>query len=178
MGKKCDLCSHMVETNWVRSHYFKTKLRVHGRLSHDTSPPNQIRWFIYILEDIPCMRTYVGSTSDPQKRWRNHKSDCNKKEPSTSSGLSKHFTQYGGCPNDLGRGKETLNFTLVDYIDVKPEDLIRVGHIKGPQCTCSECSRLKDTEDKWILKMGTFYGEGLNTRDQIQAKARCTWSNK
>ena len=134
-----------------------------------------IRWFVYILEDIPCMRTYVGSTSDPQKRWRNHKSTCNKKEPSTSSGLSKHFTQHGGCPNDLGRGKETLRFTLVDYIDVNQEDLIRVGHVKGPQCTCSECNRLKDKEDKVILKMGTFYGRGLNTRYQIQSKTRCTW---
>ena len=175
MGKKCDLCSHMVETSWVRSHHFNTKLRVHGHLSHDTAPPNVIRWFVYILEDIPCMRTYVGSTSDPQKRWRNHKSTCNKKEPSTSSGLSKHFTQHGGCPNDLGRGKETLRFTLVDFIDVKPEVLLSVGHVKGPQCTCSECNRLKDKEDKVILKMGTFYGRGLNTRDQIQSKTRCTW---
>ena len=137
-----------------------------------------LRWFVYTVDDIPCEKTYVGSTTDPPSRWRNHKSTCNKKEPSTSSGLSKHFTQYGGCPNDLGREKETLNFTLVDYIDVEPENLTRVGHVKGAQCTCSECNRLKDKEDKWILKMGTFYGEGLNSRDQIQSKTRCMWSTK
>ena len=85
---------------------------------------------------------------------------------------------FGGCPNYLGREKETLNFSLVDYIDVKPEDLTRVGHVKGQQCICIECNRLNDKEDKWILKMGNFYGEGMNSRDQIQAKTQCTWSIK
>ena len=82
-----------------------------------------------------------------------------------------------GCPNDTGKQKETLNFTLIDYIDVSPEYLVKIGHVKGPQCRCMECNRLKDVEDSWILKMGTFYGDGaLNSRDEVQAKRRCNWS--
>ena len=76
----------------------------------------------------------------------------------------------GGCPNDAGREKETLQYTLIDFIDVSPEDLVRAGHLKGPQCRCRECARLKDLEDKWILRLGTFYGDGLNSRDEVQSK--------
>ena len=38
--------------------------------------------------------------------------------------------------------------------------------------------KLKNVEDNWILKMGTFYGTwGLNDRDEIQSKTRFTWMN-
>ena len=116
----------------------------------------------------------MGSTSNPTARCRNHKSNCNN-GPCSSSGLSKHFTFNEGCPNDLGRGKETVNFTLVDYIDVSPEDLAKAGHVGGAKCRCKECDRLKDIEDKFILRMGTFYGKGMNTRDQVQSKTRYNW---
>ena len=157
-GKRCDLCKHMVETSYVKSKYFNTKIRIHGHLAHDIIPLNMHRWFIYSITDEKCGRTYIGSTTDPLKRWRNHKSSCNN-GPCTSSGLSKHFTFNGGCPNDPGREKETLVFTLVDYMDVSPEALVRAGHEGGAKCRCSECNRLKDLEDKFILKMGTFYGD-------------------
>ena len=162
----------MVETDHVSSTYFNTKLRIHGHLSHDSGPPNMHRWFVYLLEDTPCRKSIVGSTTKPTSRFSNHKSSCNN-GPSHSTGLAKHFTLNGGCPNDTGRQKDTLNFTLVDHMDVSQEDLEKAGHVKGPKCRCIECGKLKDLEDKWILKMGTFYGEGaLNSRDEIQSKTR------
>ena len=82
----------------------------------------------------------------------------------------------GGCPNNTGWEKNTLSYTILDFIDVSEEDLQKVGHVKGPKCRCSECGRLKDLEDRWILKLGTFYGEGaLNSRDEIQSKTRYNW---
>ena len=39
-------------------------------------------------------------------------------------------------------------------MDVSQEDLEKAGHVKGPKCRCIECGKLKDLEDKWILKMG------------------------
>ena len=157
----------MVETNFVESDYFNQKFRIHGHLAHDYSLENLHRWFIYLIEDIPCKKSIVGSTTQPTKRWSNHKSSCNN-GPSNSTGLSKHFTMKEGCPNDTGREKNTLRYTLIDHIDVSDETLQEVGHVKGPKCRCSECGRLKDLEDRWILKLGTFYGEGaLNTRDEI-----------
>ena len=136
----------MVETSYVQSNYFNTKIRIHGHLAHDIAPPNMYRWFVYCINDLPCGMTYVGSTSNPTARWRNHKSNCNN-GPCSSSGLSKHFTFNERCPNDLEREKETLNFTLVDYIDVSPEDLMKAGHVGGAKCRCKECDRLKDIED-------------------------------
>ena len=88
--------------------------------------------------------------------------------------MAEHFTE-GGCPNDPGRGKENLRMTLVDHMDVSKDELVEAGHVKGPKCRCTQCMRLKDIEDRWILKMGTFYGEGLNKRDEILKKTRCNW---
>ena len=48
-------------------------------------------------------------------------------------------------------------------MDVSKEELREAGHVKGPKCRCDQCGKLKEIEDKWILKMGTFFGEeGLN----------------
>ena len=77
-----------------------------------------------------------------------------------------------GCPYDPGREKETLNFTLVDHMDTSEEILSAVGHTKGAYCSCSECRKLKILEDKFILKIGSLYSQGLNTRDEIQRKTR------
>ena len=165
----------MVETNFVTSAFYNQKLRIHGHLAHDISEANMLRRFVYLIEDLPCKKAIVGSTTKPTSRWSSHKTSCNN-GPSKSTGLSKHFTLKGGCPNDKSRQKETLKFTLIDFIDVSPQRLIEVNHEKGPKCRCEECSRLKDLEDKWILKMGTFYGDGgLNSRDEVQSKTRFNW---
>ena len=82
-----------------------------------------------------------------------------------------------GCPNDTGKEKETLNFTLIDYLDTTEEKLQRANHIPGPKCRCNECEKLKTLEDRWILRIGSFYGSsGLNNRDEIKRKTRCQWT--
>ena len=145
----------MVEKQFVRSEHFTTKNRIHGHLAHDISPENKQRWFVYLLEDIPCGKQIVGSTTNPQKRWRQHKSTCNN-GPSANTGISKHFTMHGSCPNNLSREKETLSYTLIDHIDVTKEDLVKAGHVPGPKYRYQECSRLKDLKDQWIVRMGTL----------------------
>ena len=43
--------------------------------------------------------------------------------------------------------------------------LIDAGHRKG-NCKCSECEKLRTLEKKWILRLGTFYGEsGFNDKN-------------
>ena len=42
------------------------------------------------IEDMPCHKRIVGSTTNPTNRWSTHKSSCNS-EKSNSTGLSKHF---------------------------------------------------------------------------------------
>ena len=171
-GGKCDLCLHMVEKDHVESHHFGNSSKIHGHLAHDKFPIGMLRWFIYSIEDVPCQLKIVGSTTNPTSRWRNYKSNCNS-ENSNSSDLSKHFK--AGCPNDTGREKTTLEFTLLNFYDTTQEKLALANHEPGPKCRCSECDKLKSLEDYWILKLGTFYDKGLNTRDEVKSKSRCNW---
>ena len=83
-----------------------------------------------------------------------------------------------GCPHDTGKQKQTLSLTLIDHYDTTKTKLLRANHIKGPQCQCNECDNLKSLEDKWIMKLGSFYGKsGLNSRDEVKKKTRGQWSN-
>ena len=111
-GKKCDICSHIREIIFIFSHFYQQNFRIYGHLAHDQSSDNTKRWLVYAIEDQPCKKTIIESTSNPTQHWRNHKSSCNKR-PSLSTGLAKHFTPNGWCPNDTGRDKMTLNFTLL-----------------------------------------------------------------
>ena len=71
--------------------------------------------------------------------------------------------------------KQNLEF-MVTYYDTTEETLVAAGHVPGPKCRCIECNHLKNLEDRWILKMGTFYGDsGLNTRDEMKNKTRGHW---
>ena len=148
----------MKEKELINSFYYITKFKIHGNLKHDYSPEGKIRWYIYCIEDMPCRKQIVGSTQDPTKRWRNYKSTCNS-ESSNSTGLASHFMD--GCPFDTGKEKSTLDITLIDYYDTTQENLQKAKHMQGPYCQCKECSNLKHLEDRWILKMGTFYGAKL-----------------
>ena len=130
-GGKCDVCDHMVEKTVIESHFFSNKLKIHGRLSHDFQQVGDgIRWFVYMVEDLPCNKQYVGSTQHPPSRWSAHKHSANfpegkdplnKKTPST--GVGKHFQK--GCPYDAGQTKHTLSFTLLDYYDTCQDTLSR-----------------------------------------------------
>ena len=172
-GGRCETCRHMKETETVESFHFGTKIKIRGHLRHDFSPPGKIRWYIYQIVDEPCHLIYTGSTQLPTKRFLSHKSCCNS-ESSQSTGLSKHFVN-GGCPNDRGREKDTLTFTLVDHLDTSEEELQLAEHVRGPSCRCNICAKLKSLEDKFILQSGSFYNHGLNTRDELKNRARCQW---
>ena len=50
---------------------------------------------------------------------------------------------------------------------------LQAEHQPGPQCKCGECMKLLRTENKWILRLGTFHGQsGLNTRDEVKSAVR------
>ena len=124
---------------------------------------NKYKWFVYCCEDMACDLVYIGSTTDVCKRWASTKKACIDGN-SSNTGLYKHF--MNGCPGDSGDGKlQHLRWTLIDFMETSQEKLTTAGHVGGPKCRCSECQRLKSIEDKWICRMGSFYGSGLNTRD-------------
>ena len=170
--KKCDVCSYMVETSFVTSYYFGRKFAIHGRNIHlPASQRNKMRWFVYLVHDIHCQLLYVGSTMDPCSRWSSTKTSClGRKRDNT--GLYKHF--MNGCPEHITSGNvKHLVYTLLDHIDTSEEQLDKAGHTGGVGCRCQECQRLKDQEDKWICRLGTFHPpHGLNTRDEIKTRSR------
>ena len=143
-------------------------------MAHDKAPIGKVRWFIYSICDLPCNKIIVGSTQDPKLRWANYKSTCNLKK-SNATGLCKHFKD--GCPNDTGVDKSTLDFTLINFFDTTREQLIKEKHVSGAKCKCSECEKLKELENSWILKVGSFYGSsGLSSRNEIKRKTRSKWN--
>ena len=147
-------------------------------MAHDVIPDGKVSWFIYAIQDLPCKKLIVGSTQHPVKRWSCHKSTCNQSSTSSSTGLAKHFTQGSGCPSDSGRQKDTLNFILVDHYNTTQEKLEAAKHEKGTKCRCQECGKLKELEDKIILKHGSFYGDyGLNSWDEIILKTQGNWKS-
>ena len=86
------------------------------------------------------------------------------------TGLYEHFRD--GCPHDDGREKMNIRISLVDFIDTSIEKLNRANHKKG-NCKCSECDRLRRADNKWIKRLGTFYGDsGLNGRNIINSGVR------
>ena len=116
-----------------------------------------------------------GRTTDVCSRWAATKSACNKRN-SNSTAVYKHFQER--CPSDAGPIKDNIRITLLDYLDTTEEMLGQAGHVAGPQCRCSQCAKLKRTEDKWIMRMGTFYGDsGLNSRDEIVTNVRVNYKS-
>ena len=165
-GGSCDLCLHMKETNFVTSFHFGTKHGIWKHLAHDKVPNDVVRYWIYSIDE-PCPKRYVGYTTNLKARFARfstHKSTCNSKNSNTS-GLATHFKE--GCPNDDGdRKKLILNFTILDFYDSTSRKQQLAGH-KTQYCKCSECSRAKRLEDRWIFRLGTMFGDtGLNCKDE------------
>ena len=164
----------MLERDHVYSEFRRRNFAIHGRNVHlKASEKNPLTWFIYLLECVPCHAQYCGSTCNVPARFSNHKS-CAHRKNSPSTGMAKHF--YNGCPNDNNDPQmRQLRMTLIDHMVTSHVKLQSVGHEPGPQCRCSECGKLKEIEDKWIMRMGTYEGKGLNDRDEIRSKCRGMW---
>ena len=174
--QRCDVCSYMIETSYVTSHHFERRFAIHRRNIHlPASQKNKMTWFVYLVEDTACQLQYVGSTTDVCHRWSSTKTACLGRKL-TNTGLYKHF--HEGCPAHLNSGDvRHLVWTLVDSIDTTEDLLKEAGHIGGVACRCGECQRLKDQEDKWICRLGTFHPpHGLNTRDEIKTRSRVNFS--
>ena len=164
----------MVETKSVMSKHFKVKHSISGHNVHlaATQEP-KLRWFIYLEEDTLYHLQYVRSTSSMTHRWANTKKMCNDKS-SRGTGLEEHFKL--GCSNNTGVKKSHINISLLEHMDVSHEDLVKADHRNSPGCQCDQCKKLKEKEDKWICRMGTLHKpHGLNSRDEIKSKSRCTY---
>ena len=170
--RKCDVCSYMMETSFVTSYYFNRRFAIHGRNIHlPAGQKKKLKWFVYLVHDTKCQLLYVGSTTDVCNRWSTTKSACLGRNKS-NTGLYKHFME--GCPEHIDKGNvKHLTWTIIDFIETSDEKLEDAGHVGGVGCRCNECQRLKDQEDKWICRLGTFHPpNGLNSRDEIKARSR------
>ena len=116
---------------------------------------------------------YVGSTDSMTHRWAYTKSKVNAiaagNNVKPGIGLEKHMktcTQYS----------EPCGVTLLEQYNTTIELLQASSHQEGPGCRCSECNRLKQKEDKWISRMGSYHGKyGLNDMDEISRNTRVNY---
>ena len=69
--------------------------------------------------------------------------------------------------------KMNLSVTLLQSVDVEQEEVQAAGQ-GGVGCECQLCGKLKNFEDDWIMRLGTFfyYPGGFNKRDKIKRKVR------
>ena len=153
----------MVETSSIYSSYFKKRFAIHGHNVHlPASQRNKIKWFVYSVE---YKLIYVGGTTNICRRWANTKKACLDCD-SVNTGLYKHFKN--GCPGGNEGGElEQLRWTIIDFMETTNEKLTVAGHQAGPKYRCSECQKLNTIEEKWICRLGSFYGEnGLKSNQE------------
>ena len=175
---KCDFCKRMVERSEVTSTHFGVKHSIAGNNVHlPATQKEKFLWFIYLLECIhPEGRfQYVGSAISITHRWANTKSKINSLALNPSlqagSGIEKHFKE--GCSQHQGPALESVRVTLLETFETSKEKTKASNHKAGEGCRCTECERLKELEDKWICRLGTFHGQfGLNERDEMKRKTR------
>ena len=168
----------MFETRTVLSSHFGVRHGVAGCNIH--LPPTQKqknKWFVYLEECIhpEGIYQYIGSTDSMTHRWANTKSKiislAGNPALKASTGLENHYKS--GCSQFSGSDLSQIRVTLLEHMNVKEEDLQAASHLAGPGCRCNQCQKLKDIEDKWICRMGTFHGVyGLNERDEVRRRAR------
>ena len=137
----------------------------------------KLKWFIYLEECTHPEGTfqYVGSTDSMTHRWANSKSKiislANGSTTKPGTGLENHFKE--GCSQYKGADLSAVRITLLENMIVSEEELRASIHQAGPGCRCNLCEKLKNMEDKWICRLGTFHGTfGLNERDEARRRAR------
>ena len=177
---KCDVCKHMEEKRNVLSSHFNIPHSIAGHNTHlpATQKP-KLKWFIYLEECIhpEGIYQYVGSTDSMTHRWANTKSKINAitagKDVKPGTGLTKHVKK--GC-SVFTQGMNNVRITLLEHFTTSTESLEQSSHQEGPGCRCCECNKLKDLEDKWISRLGTYHGQfSLNDRDEITRKTRVNY---
>ena len=90
------------------------------------------------------------------------------------TGLKTHLKN--GCSQYSEPELNHVRISLLEHYNTTEEKLAASGHKAGPGCRCTECERLKNKEDKWITRMGSYHSPlGLNERDEIVKKARTTY---
>ena len=114
-----------------------------------------------------------GSTNLMTHRWANMKKKWNDKN-SSGTGLEVHFK--AGCPSGSCVQKSNIKITLLEHMAITHKELKEHKHRESPGCRCNLCGKLKQLEDTWICCVGTMHKpHGLNTRDEIISKSRCTF---
>jgi hypothetical protein len=107
----------------------------------------------------PCGHSvdYVGSADTMKRRWSKHMSDI-RFGHWDACGLTDHFRRHH--QGDLEAALSNLQVTILD-------------HLKGPY---SE-DRLRELEQGWMYKLGTYHRTGCNTRQELVSSSRRTWGN-
>ena len=139
-----------METNQFTSYHTEQIFNIKYNLSCD-SP-----WVIYLINDLKCKRSSVGSTENICKdRWSKHKSHIRREEETCE--LAKHF-KYDRINHNFSRTStlDQYDKTLMEHLQI-----IIIDQVKN-----ANTEKLKEREAFWQNQLGTYtdFG-GLNKRD-------------
>ena len=148
----CKFCKlYLVESKQFTSYHTEQTFNTKYDLSCDS------KWVIYLINDLICKRSYVGSSETKCKdRWANHKSHIRREVESCE--LTKHFNN--GRKNHAFSRTATLS--QYDKTLTNQFEIIIIDQLSENANT----EKLKDREAFWQSQLKTYieYG-GLNKRD-------------
>ena len=149
--KLCKFCKlYLVECKQFTSYHTEQIFNIKYDLSCDS------KWVIYLINDLICERSYVGSTEILCKeRWANHKSHI-RHELETCE-LTKHFkVEHENHVFSRKCKLSQFDKTLTEHLEIRIIDYVENA----------DTDKLKKREAFWQSQLRTFveYG-GLNKRD-------------
>ena len=162
--KMCKICK-----NFLHSPNHITSFHTDQQFSFRHSLSCEADYVIYLVDDLICKRSYVGSTTTSMAiRWRNHQSHI--RNGVSSCEVAKHFKldhknhsfeRKGDLNVFVENLKQDIRLTIIDKLT---DDY--------------SVKKLKDREAYWQNQLRTFdiYG-GLNKRDSRHEKTSKTYSS-
>ncbi len=149
--KLCKFCKlYLVESEKFTSYHTEQIFNIKYDLSCDS------KWVIYLINDLICKRSYVGSTETKCKdRWANHKSHIRREEETCE--ITKHF-KIDHKNHGFSRKANLSQYdkTLTEHLEIFIIDYVENA----------DTEKLKAREAFWQSQLRTYveYG-GLNKRD-------------
>ena len=154
---RCKLCKDFLDCpGKIKS--FHTEQEFNFKFRLNCKSPN----VIYKLDDVVCKKTSVGSSvTGMSTRWPNHKSHIRKSVQSCEvachfSNISYHNLDKQASISKFDQQlKSQLRVTLIDQVDMSPEDTVEM-----------KLKKVKEREAYWQNQLRTFACQGgFNKRD-------------
>ena len=165
----CFLCKHfLINTETFKSYECDTKFTIKDHITCETEG------VIYLLLDLVCKKSYVGSTIDSMKtRMSNYKNHL--KTQYKGCEMAQHFKECGSGIHSLYAGSSDVSTRSKQYLELSNQHLsqqlnvilIEKVNLSNIETTTEKRKVIEAREGFWQTQLRTLtrYG-GLNKKDE------------